>query len=530
MIIPFVLECHSKVPKHIQLREQIISAIDRGHLKPGQRMPSSRILACELGLSRIVVVQCYEALAAMSYLQSATGTGTFVTTRKMGLQAFPISADETSIAYGEQKASQFANALRSSSYIDTGSVDLEELNFGAPIPQNLPLKQWRTIYRSILKDQDINLDYDSHPFGNLDLRGSIRDYVQRARGVNCSLSQVAVFSSSQQSLSLLFRVILDKKDRVVVENPGFGHARKLLESSGAEIVPVGLDEEGLRIDQLCNLETPPKVVYVTPSHHDPSGVVMTLNRRKQLLAWANEHNVVIIEDDYDSEFRYGGNTLPAIQSLDSNGLVIYLANFWKVLFPLSTLGFLILPKSLLMHVAQAKSSADRIMPYLEQKILTKMLATGALECHILKTKQIYAALRRELIYSMSCNFGKRVRIAKETSGMHLMFHLESALLDHSVVKAARDSGLGLVSMASYYFSKPVQGQFLISFSGLMKGELAPRVALFASLINEAESALLADGAECRENSEADKGFLSAINEQVNCTVFPPSESFYSAGS
>ncbi len=499
MNMPFVIQRGSAVPMHQQLREQIIEAIETGRFAPGQKMPSSRVLSRELRLSRVVVVQCYDSLTSMGYLDATTGSGSYVRLKTTELTPLPTPPEHPQdasqyVESSSQKSlsSQLSMALRRCTYIDTGAIDMSELNYGAAPAQHLPTKSWKKLLLNLLKKDDQALQYDCHPLGSIELRDSICSYVRRARGVNCSPSQIAMFSSSQMSLSILMRLLLDKGDHVAVENPGFGHARKLASSCGAELVPIDVDEEGMRIDQLKQLETIPKLLYVTPSHHDPSGVVMSINRRKEILAWAEENNVLLIEDDYDSEYRYCGQPLPSIQSFDTHGHVIYLANFWKVLFPYVTMGYLILPPQLVGQVAQAKSCTDRAMPFLEQIALSKFISSGALEHHIHKTKRAFTVHRQELIFSIARNFGKKARMSKESAGMHLLFSLESEISEQTIMTLAHNAGIAIMSTRNYYFSKPRESEFLISFSNLKEGEIGPKMFMFAAMIKQAEQELIGD--------------------------------------
>lgn len=530
MNMPFVLDRTSIVPMHKQLRDQIIYAIESGRLSGGQRMPSSRALAKDLRISRIVVVQCYESLTAMGYFTATTGSGSYVRreylndTVRSEAHSKDVTfdqKDEVAPMDANTPSSQFATALRECTYIDTGSVDLCELNYGAAPPQYLPTKIWRKILLNLLMKETKGIEYDSHPLGSLELRKSICNYVRRSRNVNCSPLQIAVFSSSQQSLAVLTRLILDNGDRIAVENPGFGHARKLVACTGAKMVPIDIDDEGMRIDQLRQMQTPPKVVYITPSHHDPSGITMSLQRRKDILDWAQEVDALIIEDDYDSEYRYGGHPLPSMQSLDSNGRVIYLANFWKTLFPLVTMGYLILPHRLIDSVSQAKACSDRTMPILEQRALAKIIASGALERHILKTKQAYTAQRQELIFSLTRNFARQLRLAKESAGMHLLFSLDSDLPEETILKLAHEAGISLLSTRSYYFHNPRKREFLVSFANLTRGEIGTKVFMFAASVKQAEQESIGDliaakvqGAQLAIFPQMSGLDFSAINAQI----------------
>lgn len=499
MNIPFEIQRVGAVPMHLQLRDQIIAAIEEGRLTPGQRMPSTRVLSNELKVSRVVVVQCYEALTSMGFIVTATGSGSYV--RRVPVKTRietaplmqPVEQSEQYVGSSHHSPStQFAQALRQCTYIDTGAVDMSELNYGAASAEHLPSKIWRKIMLNLLLKNGDSIEFDSHPLGSGKLRESICGYIRRARGVNCSPSQIALFSSSQMSLSILFRLLLDEGDYVAVENPGFGHARKLVACCGAELLPIDIDDEGISVDQLRQSDVVPKIVYVTPSHHDPSGVVMSVKRRHELLEWAVEKNVLIIEDDYDSEYRYHGQRLPSIQSLDTHGRVIYLANFWKVLFPYVTMGYLILPPHLVGAVAQAKSCIDRAMPSLEQQVLSKFISSGALERHIHKTKQAYIVLRQELLFSLTRNFAKKVQLAKESSGMHILFSIDSEVTEAEIIKLAHNAGISLVTTRNFYFRKAKEREFLISFARLKKGEIAPRMFMFAASLKQAEQALLGD--------------------------------------
>ncbi|CAI1681812.1 HTH-type transcriptional regulatory protein gabR [Serratia proteamaculans] len=318
------------------LRERVCStlrrAIHNGTLISGQRLPSSRVLAADLAVSRVTAEAAYGQLEAEGYLQRRVGQGTFVAAGLV--KSVPVTK-----VSGKPRLS-----LRGRQIVQTGGCrdPQQPLPFaaGSPDLRAFPLKLWTQLTARQLRLRGETLMRYGDPQGYLPLREAIAGYVSQTRGVNCDAQQVLVLTSSQQALQLIATLLLDHGDKVWLEEPGYRGARNAFTSAGAELVPVSVDEAGMRPDE--QLPTP-RLIYLTPSHQYPTGVALSLTRRLELLALAQRQRAWIIEDDYDSEFHYDGQPMPAMQGLDRHGNVLYLGTFSKVLFPSLRLAYLVVP-------------------------------------------------------------------------------------------------------------------------------------------------------------------------------------------
>jgi GntR family transcriptional regulator/MocR family aminotransferase len=291
-----------------------------------------------------------------------------------------------------------------------------------------------------------------------------------------------VFGSQQFKLEIPARLLIDPGDFVAFEEPGYPDGRLCLAAHGAVFINIPVDEEGLDVSYLSSRTEKFKCVYVTPSHQDPTAVVMSLERRKQLLAWARKTGAFIIEDDYDSEYRYGGDQLPSLQGLDPCDNVLYVSSLWKVLFPMVRMGFLVIPECLQRPVLLAKMQTERNLPLLEQFALTDFINEGHLERHIKKTRSVYARRRQILIHALTIHLNDTVTVASESAGMHLLVQVASALSDQQLMETAAQSGLSLMSTNLYYSGADKQGEFLMPFAHLPEKEIEPSVERWMQLI------------------------------------------------
>ncbi|MGH9548451.1 MAG: PLP-dependent aminotransferase family protein, partial [Terriglobales bacterium] len=363
-----------------------------------------------------------------------------------------------------------------------------ELNFGAPRLDELPLERWQQLMaragRLLREDA---LTYTSDPFGYLPLREAIANYLRRARAANCTAEQIVIFAEPEAGTDLICRLFLEPGDTVAVEHPGFPGARRMLETQGIAMNPIQVDGQGLIVQQLYNCETPLKMAYVTPSHHDPTGVVLSLPRRFELLRWARANGAVIIEDDYDSEYRYGEEQAQSLQGLDTDGLVFYRYNFWRVLYPLVKIGFLVIPRRFISVFQRAKQLLGRDMSLLEQHALADLLTDGHFERHIRRMRGTYARRRAALIQSLTIQFGRQVSISSVSAGMHVLVRFQTTDNDALIARCAHEAGFPLTSTSVNYTRDPVRGEFLIGFAHLTEDDLREATARFAAALAQARA-------------------------------------------
>ena len=477
MELDFCLDDGSAIPLYKQLTQSIKESIESGRLKQGELVPSTREMAKMLEVSRFTVIKSYEELISQGYFRTGLGTGTFVSKQSGKPHANTSDRDPLS------SLSRYGKILLRTEAVEPADAELSaEMNYGAPAPDQLPISQWKLLLTKHCRQRELNqYDYQPDPCGYKPLREAISGLLKRSRSIQCDAEQVFIFSSAQLALDTIARLFLNQGDIAAVEDPGFPGARRTFMSYGAELLPVPVDVDGLSVTALKEAPTA-KMVYVTPSHHDPTGVILSSDRRIELLEWAGRNGTLIVEDDFDSEYRYGGAPASALQSIDQYQSVIFLSSFWKTLFPIVRIGFLVVPESFVPLFKTAKSMIERDFRIIEQYALCDLIATGALEKHIMKTRKVYSLRRQALVYALTSKFGKRVVISRETAGMHLLvrFSPEADLASEQILSSAELAGLSLISTRAFYLDKKAPNEFLIAFAHLTEQEIADSVQLFAS--------------------------------------------------
>ncbi|MBX9720358.1 MAG: PLP-dependent aminotransferase family protein [Candidatus Obscuribacterales bacterium] len=475
------LDAELDVALYRQLSEQLRQAIIALKLMPGELLPSTRDLAVALNVSRKTVFRCYEDLQSQGYLKTEAGLGTFVSSA--GFAAPKASGEKISA----HKLTQYAQSLLDWPDELSHQGDHPELHFGAPPVSELPLAAWRQVMLKQLRNTEITqFYYDTEAFGYPPLRQALASYLLRSRALHCDPEQLIVFSHALSPLRLFAKMVVEQGDAVAIENPGFPFARQVFASQGAKIIPINVDAQGLCVQELKTLKEPIKLVYVTPSHQDPCGVMMSLERRKELLSWAKSNNCIVLEDDYDCEFRYTGSSLPALMALDENESVVYLGDMWKTLFPLVNVGYLVLPKRLTEVFRKAQSlswaKASTSLPFFDQLALTEFMNEGLFERHLRKTRANYASRYRNLILGLSTYFAERVEYAKESGSMQLLIKFKQPLDDQHVKTTANAAGLAVISTEDYYYDDFVENEYLLAFVMLDEAEMSRRLKHWAALL------------------------------------------------
>ncbi len=468
------IDASAAAPLHRQIYQAWRDGILAGRFHRGQRLPSSRELAVTLGVARTTVSQAYEQLAAEGYLRTAQGSGTFVAADiPDDLPALGMPAAQAA-ASPAIRLSRFGVRLREDFVYAPGALDQSagQISFAQLTPdlQAFPFPLWQRLLNRQMRGAERSLfDYARAPNGHEPLRTEIAAYLARSRAVRCSPDQVVVLSGSQQALDFAARLLLEPGDPVAFEEPGYLGTRRVFEAHGARLLPVPLDREGLDVLALESAVAAtgsrglsPRLIYVTPSHQFPSGISMSLTRRLALLEWAGRHGSVILEDDYDSEFRFSGPPLPALQGLVAEAPVIYCGSFSKVMFPGLRIGYAVVPPSLVPAFRRLKWVSDRHSAALEQAALTDFLAEGHLERHIRRMRRIYGERRRVLVAALQANFGDAVTVSGDPAGLHVMARFQDA----GVGRRAARNGVYLVDAAAYHLGDAPPNAYLLGFSAL----------------------------------------------------------------
>ncbi|HEV2643231.1 MAG TPA: PLP-dependent aminotransferase family protein, partial [Candidatus Elarobacter sp.] len=367
------------------LRREILD----GRLRPGARLPSTRDLAAQHGLSRGTIVGAFEQLKAEGYVDGSVGSGTYVNdvlpddllqVARHAVATVPARRSR------QRRVSEFAH--RATLFPGFAARPTRAFRTDQPALDLFPTTLWAQVAARRMRRATTSDLLGSSSMGYRPLRAAVADYLTTSRGVRCVAEQVAIVSGVQEALDLVARVIVDPGDRVCIESPGYVGASRVFEARGARISAVPVDDQGMRVpgSRLRNV----RLAYVTPAHQAPLGVSMSLPRRLALLEWARVTGAVIFEDDYDSEYRYAGRPMPALQGIDRDGSVIYAGSFSKVLFPSLRLGYVVLPLDLVDHVAATLSITSRHAPTLEQAVVCDFIVEGHFGRHVRRMREVYA--------------------------------------------------------------------------------------------------------------------------------------------
>lgn len=480
------LDKTNSLPLHRQLYDELRLSILTGRLAPGQRIPSTRALAQFCKVSRATVNLSYEQLISEGYLESIHGSGTFVTDELPEIFIQSTQPDRQAPQTKQIKLSNYGTSLTDGKPFKTIEQDLL-INFrqGRPAFDEFPLRQWRRLLVHHCQLCPNLLDYTNDLLGYKPLREAIARYLVRSRAVNCKAEQVIIVNGSQQALDMTTRLLIDRGNWVAMEDPGYLSARNTFLAQGAQVWPVPVDESGIVVKHLSEFSAANiHLVYVTPSHQFPTGSILSLSRRLELLSWAKRSGTMIVEDDYDSAYSYGERPIAALQGLDRSDNVIYTGTFSKVLFPALRIGYLVVPESLVNVFAHAKYLADRQSPLLEQRILTDFINEGHLERHIRRMRALYHQRRQTLVQALSMYLQDRVKILGKNAGMHLMVRLRTTLNDEEIVHRAAQLGVGLISAAPNYLKPSYGGEFIIGYADLNAQQIREGICRLAQVLRE----------------------------------------------
>ena len=486
MDVAIVLDHHSETPLHQQLYDELRQAILSGRLLPRQKLPSTRSIAQSLGISRTTATQSYDRLQSEGYLETSVGSGTYVCAQLpddlMQSISIPTLARSQPLTVS---LSRYGATLAQMPFTLQPEPDLPiSFRYGRPALREFPLKLWRKLLSRRCCAEPSWLDYATDFQGYLPLRQAIARYLCRSRAVQCQPEQIVITNGTQQGLDLILRLLIEAGDAIAIEEPGYLSARRVFQSHGAKLISIPVDASGLVVEQLVHSAI--RLVYVTPSHQFPTGATLSLPRRLELLTWAQQTGALILEDDYDSEYRYGDRPIPALQGLDQNDSVLYLGTFSKMLFPALRIGYLVLPPNLVALFAQAKWLHDRQLPTLEQQVLTDFIAEGYLESHIRKMRSHYDRCRQVLVQELNTQFGDRVAIFGEKAGIHLMVRLHTQLSNEEVIDRAAKVGVGLMSAQSQYLGSGGSGEFIFGYGELNHTQIQIGVQRLAQAIEPRE--------------------------------------------
>jgi GntR family transcriptional regulator/MocR family aminotransferase len=466
-------------PLFRQLYLQLRSAMLSRRLRPGTKLPSTRELASLLGVSRSAVVAAYEQLLAEGYTSGRRGSGTYISSDLPD----PIDASAQRRKRAVAAVTSRAAPTRPiGDFIDvTVQSEQRPFNLGRTLVDARTEKLWRKLNARILRSLDpSHLGY-SDPRGTIELRREICDYLQAARAVRCDPEQIVVTNGTQQAVDLVIRVLGPGKE-VWVEDPGYPLTRHALIAAGAKAHPIPVDRQGIDVGAGIKSAPNARAAFVTPSHQFPTGVVLSMARRLELLAWARKKNAWIVEDDYASEFRYGGRPLASLQGLDEGERVIYIGTFNKALFPGLRMGYAVVPRGLLRPFVAARYLMDRQPPTLSQAVVAAFMQEGHFAAHLRRMRLMYRDQRDHLVAALKSRLGTELTVDAPDQGMHLVAYTRRGLSDVAIEREGREHGVIVRAMSRMHVAAPPRSALVLGFSGYPSRSIAPAVERLAQLI------------------------------------------------
>jgi GntR family transcriptional regulator/MocR family aminotransferase len=456
------------------LREAILS----GALPADSRLPSTRDLAEQLGVSRTVVLLAYDQLLAEGFATARGGSGTYVASE------LDRAAPKKEAPSARLRLSRFGNAAADAwEAVDSpgrrNTPVRYDFAYGRSDIETFPFASWRRIMFRHARQAPVR-EFDYGPaVGSRDLREAICTHLRRARAVVCDPSEVIVVNGSQQALDLVARVLVERGDRVVIEDPHYDGTREVLRAAGAQMLPIPVDRDGLNPDRLPEQAG---LIFVTPSHQFPTGTILPLPRRLALLDWARRKNAVIVENDHDGEFHYEGRPLESLQGLDREGRIVYLGTFSRTVFPALRIGYLIVPKSLVRAFTSAKWLNDLHSATLEQETLAEFINSGMYERHLRRLRRRNAARRESLLDAVRLFLGDQVEMTGDESGAHIVLWPLKSVSESTLIARARSKGVGIYGISHCYLGKAPRTGLILGYSRMNEKEIREGVRLLGETL------------------------------------------------
>lgn len=467
-MLTYILNNKSNIPLYEQLYRFIRSDIEQGKLKADQKLPSKRQLSSHLKISVVTVGAAYSQLMAEGYITSRPKSGFYINKIEHNFIANSNIPDKHNIKYDTNSINTHYNNLQKYKYdFKTNVVDTAQF----------PFDTWARLTREVLSERSAQLLSKTDPLGIYRLRQQIADYLYSFRGIKAKPEQIIIGAGSEYLTGLIIQ-LLGRKNIYGVENPGYHKIAKIFAMHDIKTDFLPMDDYGINMDYLNNSDT--NIVHITPSHHFPLGIIMPITRRAELLNWAMENdNRYIIEDDYDSEFRFSGRPIPALQSLDKYNKVIYMNTFAKSLAPSFRISYMVLPIKLLERYLNNLLFYSSTVPVIEQLTLAKFIEKGYFERHISRMRNIYKIRRDFLINEISnSNLGKICKIKGQDSGLHLLLKINNNMNEKALIESAIKNQVRVYGLSEYYFGKIKKhpdNTVIMGYSGMNLSEIKQAV-------------------------------------------------------
>jgi GntR family transcriptional regulator / MocR family aminotransferase len=473
-VIP-LLKAHEPLARQIYLWFR--QAILRRVMSSAERLPSTRELAEQLHVSRTVVVLAYEQLLAEGFVVGRGGSGTYVADV---LAAGRSGSRASRVKVRLSRFGRAVGALPEANFLGKQSPRPRfDFAYGRSDIEVFPFEMWRRmLLRQARKASVRALDYGPTG-GSVALREAICTHLRRSRAVLCDASQVIVVSGSQQALDLVARVLIDRGDRIAIEDPCYQGTREILRASGARLLRVPVDRDGLNP---AKLPDGTRMVFVTPSHQFPTGAILSLPRRLNLVDWARRTDALVVEDDYDGEYRYEDQSLQSLQGLDAEGRVIYIGTFSRTVFSSLRIGYLIVPKPLISVFTSAKWLCDRHTATLEQETLAEFITSGLYERHLRRVRRRNAARREALREAIGKYLGDRVEVTGFGAGAHIALWPVARVSETEVIAKAAALGVAVYGISPYFLSAPSRYGFMLGYSRMQESDIREGVRRLSQVL------------------------------------------------
>jgi GntR family transcriptional regulator/MocR family aminotransferase len=468
-------------PLYRWLYDQLRTAILDGRLRPGARLPSTRELGVAYQLSRATIVTAFEQLKSEGYVEGKTGSGTYVSRVLPDelLQVGRVRAERT-LSHPPIVFSQYARRLQP--FRARRPQPPRAFRPNQPAVDLFPTTLWAQVAARRLRKVSTKLLAGGETLGYRPLREAVAEYLNTSRGVKCDVEQVLIVSGAQEGLDRTARLLLNAGDAAWLEEPGYPGAAVVLRAAGAKICGVPVDAEGMDVEKGIQRWPRPKVVYVTPAHQFPLGVTMSLRRRLSLLEWARKTGVMIFEDDYDSEYRYSGRPVPALQGLDRAGVVIFGGSFSAVMFPAMRLGYLVVPIEMVDVFAAAQSVSTHHPPLLGQAILCDFISEGHFARHIRRMREVYAERLNVLLKAAREKLDGLVEISNVEAGLQTVGWLRGAQSAETVAIAAAEKNVEVTPLRKYSFGRAPANGIVLGFAAVEPKELKRGIEELARIL------------------------------------------------
>jgi len=474
------------IPLYRWLYDQLRTAILEGRLHPGARLPATRDVGATYSLSRATVITAFEQLKSEGYVEGRTGSGTYVS-KVLPEQLLHAGGLRAEARLPHRRIALSAYAKRLQPFWERPAQPVRAFRANQPALDLFPTALWAQVASRRLRRASTKLLAGGETLGYQPLREAVADYLNTSRGVRCTPEQVLIVSGALEGLDRTARLVLDPGKPAWMEEPGYPSAAAVLRAVGAQVCGVPVDSEGLNLERGIRRRPRPRLVYVTPAHQFPMGVAMSLRRRLALLEWARKAGVLIFEDDYDSEYRYSGRPVPALQGLDRSGVVVFGGSFSAVMFPAMRLGYLVVPPEMMDVFAEAQSVSKHHPPLLGQTVLCDFISEGHFARHIRRMREVYAERLGVLLKAAREKLEGVLEISNVEAGLQTIGWLPSRFDAEAVARAAEQKNVEVRPLRRYAYGRAPRNGIVLGFAAVEPKELRRGVEELSVVLREKQA-------------------------------------------